>query len=174
MLGFLPGGDVELDPLIPRSPPSIVVRDDGRDIVEPDDAPVASDHPILELERLPRLDASSRLVQDLIAITRMEALDPQSWILRPFMRSEPQHRFDLRTDVFLRHPLEPARNAPHVHDRGDLLYERAISGFEVPLVADRATPCTGFRYRDLSSQLFRRTDTRTVTALCRTTNIDCR
>ena len=77
VFGFLPGRDIELDPLIPRDPFAVVPGEDGLDIVEPDDPAIARDHAVLELERLPRLQAPAGLVQDVLAILRMEALDPR-------------------------------------------------------------------------------------------------
>jgi hypothetical protein len=93
-----------------------------------------------QLERLPGLHTATGLVQDLVPIVRMATVDPQARVLHPFVGTEPEHRFDLRAHVFLRHLFEPAGNSPDVDDRGDLLDERLILRFEVSLVPKRGAP----------------------------------
>ena len=135
LLGFLALRDVEHHSLqIERFTRGTV--DDDRAVTEPQHAPVASDEPVLEGERLavgPTLHVRGH---GSVAVIGVEMRLPQVGVVDVLRRCDPQQRFDLWADVGSRHALV---GEIHVDDRWDVLHEGSVPRlrvYQLPLGAD--------------------------------------
>ena len=136
LLGLLPPGDVEGDPLEVEGVALLVAHHLGL-AMDPDHAAVAGQEPVLGAEMPPRGAGPRELGVPADAIVRVELPVPEDRVLRPFLLREAQQRLDLRADVQLVVLLLERR---HEGDGRQLLDEGAIAGLgpaELLLAADR-------------------------------------
>ncbi len=91
--------------------------------MEPHDASVLGEHPVLHLERLAGLDRPGRFPDHFVPVVGVQGVDPQPRVRHPLLGPEAEDLLDLRTHELLDHVVEAAPHAPYVHDGGDLLEE---------------------------------------------------
>jgi hypothetical protein len=115
-------GDVE-DDALPEPRRSGGVDDQPRLVAHPQQATIATDEPVLAMERGPTVDRTDPLSADAIPVEGMDRATPQRRVRPPLLGGVADHVEDLRAHV---QRLGPVVVGVDVEDRGDLLDERAV------------------------------------------------
>ena len=106
----------------------------GALVADPDDAPVAGDHPVFDRERGEGVDAELFLGFEPVAVVGVDAAPPQLVVLQPLVRGEAQQALDLRRDV------EPAAVGPvlgQIRDDRQALDQPAVARLGLRELIDR-------------------------------------
>ncbi len=126
-LGALQLRDVEGD-AVDEPGAAVVVHHHFGFALKPDHVPVARDHAIAGADRFAGEKHFGGFHRPAVLIVGMDLLIPADGIFQPFVARESERDFNVRTDVRLPDALIQIGGKNH---GGDLLHQRAVSGFYV-------------------------------------------
>ena len=106
-----------------------LVVHDGVAVLQPDDAPVGGDEPVLELERLGALPCLALRLAHAVAVIGVEVLDEEGRVRVPLLEAVAEDLLDLRAHV--RRGLVGRVRRVDVRDQRQLLDERSIALFRL-------------------------------------------
>jgi hypothetical protein len=113
--------------------------------VEPHDATIFGEHPVLHLEGLAGLERSGRLPDHFLTVVGVQGFDPQLGVRHPLIGPIAKDVFDLGADELLDDLVEASLDGPDVDDRWDLFDEGLEPRLQFRALAVRSVRCDGVR-----------------------------